>query len=49
MTTGANMPKYENFLNDQEELNPHNKSRLTEDPGMDAQEDSLNEINRNEY
>lgn len=38
MTTGAQMEKYENFLDDQGEFNPK-KSRMTEDPGTGAEED----------
>ena len=50
MTTGAQMQKYENFLDDQGEFNPK-KSRMTEDPGdlpeqHDDLNDSLNKINK---
>jgi len=50
MTTGAQMQKYENFLDDQGEFNPK-KSKMTEDPGdqheqIDDLNDSLNKINR---
>lgn len=50
MTTGAQMQKYEGFLDDHGEFNPK-KSRMTEDPGdrpeqFDDLNDSLNKINR---
>ena len=46
MTTGAQMQKYENFLDDQGEFNPK-KSRETDIPeDGDELNDSLNKINR---
>jgi len=51
MTTGAQMQKYEAFLDEQGEFSHKKRSRMTEDPGdrpeqIDDLNDSLNKINR---